>query len=55
MQKISNVNCLVDVSGEGEQCKMFHVNMLKPYFDQGSLVLWARGGRYEFVILGKGI
>lgn len=55
-QKVSNVNYLVTINAEGEQCKLYHVNMLKPYFDRGNLVLLARtseGNEYNLSGWGK--
>lgn len=31
---------------------MFHVNILKPYYDRGNLVLMARGGQKELALMG---
>lgn len=41
-KKVSNMNYLMTIDDKGEQCKMYHVNMLKHYFDRSNLVLLAR-------------
>ncbi|XP_060126466.1 uncharacterized protein LOC132591526 [Zootoca vivipara] len=43
VEKISAVNYLVELDGEGNRCKNFHVNLLKPYFDRNKLVLQVKG------------
>lgn len=53
VHKVSDVNYMTDVSGKGGSCKLLHVNMLKPFYDRGNLVLMARGGKDKVMGLSR--
>ncbi|CAM5179383.1 unnamed protein product [Eretmochelys imbricata] len=39
VKQLNGVNCVVELSNRAHQRRVFHVNMMKPYYDRGDVVL----------------